>query len=195
MKAVERVFKSLDEEIAKLKKETGLHCLAGCGKCCTKPDIDSSPIEYLPLAFEWFQHGLAEEKLQQLSNEDASICINYSPLSITNQESGSCGIYTHRGLICRLFGFAASRDKNADLRFVTCKLIKEDQPVEFQNINQHIQRKEYVPVFSDYYKRLFQIDFKLANQIYPINKAIRIAIEEVLHYYAYRPFTSGKKAG
>ncbi len=194
VKAVERVFKSLDEEIDKLKKETGLHCLAGCGKCCTKADIDSSPIEYLPLAFEWFQKGQAEEKLELLRNEDNPICINYSPLSLSAQESGSCGVYSHRGLICRLFGFAASRDKNGDLRFVTCKLIKENQPTEFQSVNELIQRKEYVPVFSDYYKRLFQIDFKLANQIHPINKAIRIAIEEVLHYYAYRPFTSGKKA-
>jgi hypothetical protein len=35
--------------------------------------------------------------------------------------------------------------------------------------------------------QLNQIDFNLGNMIIPINKALKIALEEVLQYYAYRP--------
>jgi hypothetical protein len=39
--------------------------------------------------------------------------------------------------------------------------------------------------------QLSQIDYRLATTMLPINKALKIAIEEVLHYYAYRPFPDG----
>ena len=43
-----------------------------------------------------------------------------------------------------------------------------------------------IPVFTNYYMRLSQIDHQLGNTIVPINTALKIAIEEVLHYYSYR---------
>jgi Fe-S-cluster containining protein len=195
VKAVERIFKSLEEEIRNLKKQTGIQCLTGCGKCCTKPDIDASPLEYLPLAFEWFKLGIAAEKLEYLRENKSLICSNYAPLSLIDQNSGNCSIYQYRGLVCRLFGNASSRDKNGDLKFVTCKLIKENDPRSIELANDLLKEKKYVPVFSDYYRKLYQVDFKLASQIHPINTAIAIALEEVMSYYAYRPFTSTKKAG
>lgn len=187
------MFARLDEEIRQLRKETGIHCISGCGKCCTKPDIEASPLEFLPLAFEWFKNGVAYEILEKLEQETSPICTIYSPLSSDDGSRGSCQVYTHRGLICRLFGYAASRDKLGQLRLVTCKLIKEQQIEEYERAVAKLSRNEYVPVFTDYYKRLIQIDFRLANQFYPINEAIRKAIEEVLHYYAYRPFPVLKK--
>jgi hypothetical protein len=36
--------------------------------------------------------------------------------------------------------------------------------------------------------QLSQIDSRLGTTMMPINKALSTAIEEVLHYYAYRPF-------
>jgi hypothetical protein len=38
---------------------------------------------------------------------------------------------------------------------------------------------------------LSQIDFKLGNTIVPINDALKLAIEEVLQYYAYRDLPEG----
>jgi len=35
--------------------------------------------------------------------------------------------------------------------------------------------------------QLSQIDYFLGRKIVPVNKALKIAIEEILHYYAYRP--------
>lgn len=194
VRAVERLYARLDEEIKVFRQTSGIFCVGGCGKCCTKPDIEASPLEFLPLAFHWFLNGQAEEMLQRLSAESSSICTLYAPLSLAEMQKGSCGSYIHRGLVCRLFGYSANRDKLGQLRMVTCKVIKEGQPENMQRANELLAQKDAVPVFTDYYKRLIQIDFKLANQFLPINEAIREALETVLHYYAYRPFPKLKKA-
>ena len=195
VRGVEKLFKTLDHETNIFTAKTGIHCLAGCGKCCTKPNIEASPLEYLPLAYEWFRQGIAEEKYVLLKENIPPVCINYSPLSTHNLNSGSCNSYNHRGLTCRLFGNAVSMDKHGKPVLVTCRLIKENQKEEVAMAINLLNISEYVPVFSDYYKKLYQIDFRLASKIVPINEAILLALEEVMSYYAYRPFTSGKKAG
>jgi len=194
VRAVERLFGRLDEEISQFRGVTGVHCISGCGKCCTKPDIEASPLEFLPLAFHLFLTGKAETTLEQIAHEQSSICLIYSPLSLIDNTKGSCGNYTYRGLICRLFGYGSSRDKFGELKMVTCKLIKEQQVESYEKAVAMLTRHEYVPVFSDYYKKLMQIDFQLGNQILPINEAIKVAIETVLHHYAYRPFPRIKGA-
>jgi hypothetical protein len=45
--AVEHLFSLLDVEINTFQKETKLHCNMGCGKCCTKLDIEASPYTIL----------------------------------------------------------------------------------------------------------------------------------------------------
>lgn len=194
VRAVERLFGRLDSEISLFQKASGLHCLSGCGKCCNKADIEASPLEFLPLAFHWFINHEAEARLQQLQQDQSPICTIYSPLSIENLTQGSCSIYQYRGLICRLFGYGAGRDKMGELRLATCKLIKESQVDSYQKAISLLKQNEYVPIFSDYYKKLMQIDFHVGNQIMPINDAIQEALEIVLSYYAYRPFPRLRKA-
>ena len=36
-----------------------------------------------------------------------------------------------------------------------------------------------------------QIDFRMGVSLLPVNEALKIGIEEVLHYYAYRPLPGG----
>lgn len=187
VKSIERLFGRLDLEITEFRTQTGLFCVPGCGHCCTKPDIDASPLEFLPYAFHLFMIGKANDTLEELSKTNPQICIIYSPLSIEEKSKGSCSEYAYRGLICRLFGFGASRDKFGQLRLATCKIIKEGQAASYQTAVTGINQGQYVPIFSDYYQKLAQIDFRLGNTIVPINEAIKIAIEEVLHHYAYRP--------
>lgn len=191
VRQVEELFEHLDNEITAFKSETSLHCLVGCGKCCSKPDIDASPLEFLPWALYLFLNGKAEEVLLELDNSLITTCHIYRPLALLEEYNGSCSNYRYRGLICRLFGYAASRDKYGELRLATCKIIKEDQLENFNNTEEAISKGLYVPVFTDYYMQLSQIDFRLATTILPINEALKIAIEEVLHYYAYRPFPGG----
>lgn len=190
---VNQLYDRLDQEISAFQSETNLHCKVGCGKCCTKPDIEASPLEFLPWAFHLFLNGKAEETLDNLNQNSSSICSIYTPLSLLDNNSGSCGDYKHRGLICRLFGYGATRDKYGQLRLATCKIIKEGQQENYQNSTEAISKGLHVPIFTDYYMNLSQIDVNLGNLIVPINQALKLSIEEVLQYYAYRPFHGGSK--
>jgi hypothetical protein len=183
---VETLFYQLEQESAQFALASSIRCVAGCGQCCTSPNIEASPLEFLPWAFHLFLNGEAEKTLLKLKETQNSTCIIYKPLSIINQ--GRCSNYKYRGLICRLFGFAANTDKYGNLRLATCKIIKESQTDGYNSTAEAITKGLYVPVFTEYYMQLNQIDFHLGNIILPINKALKMAIEEVLQYYAYRPF-------
>ena len=181
VRLIENLFERLDAEISKFQTQTNLNCIAGCGKCCTKPEIEASPLEFLPWAFQLFLNGEAEKTLIELKNTTKSICHIYQPLSLLNSNSGRCNNYQYRGLICRLFGYAANRDKYGQLRLATCTIIKENQNDIYKNAEEAIGKGLYVPIFTDYYMQLNQIDFHLGNTILPINQALKIAIEEVLN--------------
>jgi uncharacterized protein len=186
--AVEKLFHRLDIEINTFQTSTKLHCKAGCGKCCTKPDIEASPLEFLPWAFHLFLNNETENVLERLSQKTNSICHIYNPISLLDNSSGNCSEYQYRGLICRLFGYGANPDKYGQLRLVTCKIIKDEQAHNYAQATEAIIQKLPIPIFTDYYMNLSQIDFHLGNIILPINEALKMAIEEVLQYYAYRPF-------
>jgi Fe-S-cluster containining protein len=188
---VESLFAQLELEIAQFQETSTLSCVAGCGKCCTTPDIDASPLEFLPWAYHLFLNGNAETVLEVLKNTTSENCLLYKSLSLVDSTRGSCTDYKYRGLICRLFGFGANKDKYGQLRLASCKIIKENQKEAFEKTDAAINEGLSVPVFTDYYMNLSQIDFRLGNLILPINKALIFAIEEVLQYYAYRPMPSG----
>lgn len=194
VKSVERLFGQLDKEITVFNSQAQLHCAAGCGKCCSKPDISVSPLEFLPWAFHLFKTRQIDDVLLALEQSSHSICHIYNPLSITDRSQGNCGDYIHRGLMCRLFGYGASRDKLGQLTLATCKIIKEGQKEKYDEVVSAISQGLKVPIFTDYYMRLSQIDVKLGNIILPINEALKMAIEEVLQHYAYRPFPRGMHA-
>ena len=192
VRQVEVLFERLEIEIKSFQSETHLYCKTGCGKCCSTPNIDASPLEFLPWAFHLFLNGKAEETLKELAGSiTAKNCFLYRSLSALEYHKGSCSNYRYRGLICRLFGYAANKDKFGKLRLTTCKIIKEEQQENFIKAEEAINKAINVPVFTDYYMQLAQIDFRMGRTLLPINEALKIAIEEVLHYYAYRPFPGG----
>jgi Fe-S-cluster containining protein len=182
-KAVQRVFDRLDKEIATVQKSSGLHCLAGCGECCKKADIEATPLEFLPLALQLLDEGRAEKSLEELESKQDSLCFVFRP-HVTNF-GGLCNEYPNRGLICRLFGFTARRNKEGMSELVTCKLIKQEQSEAFDQLVTEMKSGKKIPVMSDYYSRIASIDHTLVT-FYPINEAIKQALETVLHYYAYR---------
>jgi hypothetical protein len=188
---VEALFDRLEIEVSAFKSATHLYCNTGCGKCCSTPDIDASPLEFLPWAFHLFLNGKAEETLVLINNATTKNCLLYRPLSVLEYHKGNCSNYRYRGLICRLFGYAANTDKYGKLRLATCKIIKEQQQENFNAAEESILKGQYVPIFTDYYMQLAQIDLRMGVILLPINEALKIAIEEVLHYYAYRPFPGG----
>jgi Fe-S-cluster containining protein len=181
--AVKRVYARLDKEIDTLQQSSGIHCLSGCGECCKKPDIECTPLEFLPLALELFDEGRAEQAWEELQNNSQSLCYVFRP-HITNF-GGMCNAYPNRGLICRLFGFTARTNKEGQRELVTCKFIKQEQAEDYDQLVEDLKAGKKIPVMSEYYTRLTSIDPTLA-EFYPINKAIQKALEIVMHYYSYR---------
>jgi Fe-S-cluster containining protein len=183
VKAVEDVLKKLDDEISSFQGWSTLHCRFGCGKCCFKADIEATILEFLPFAFYLHQSNQAEAWLERLTETDSSICLILNP---TQEGQGLCSEYVYRGLICRLFGYSARTNKYGQKELVTCQIIKTEQASAYENANAKIAAGEGVPVMSEFYLQLHAIDFELTRDFYPINQAIRKAVETVLHYYAYR---------
>lgn len=182
---VENVFATLDDDIARFQKATGLGCISGCGACCKKPDIEATVLEFLPLAYHLFKTNRDIEVLENLERiNNTPPCTFFSTILPDNQ-TGLCTIYLHRGLICRLFGFSATKDKEGRPVLATCKIIKNELSDRYKQAVKAIDTGEFVPVMNQYYMKLLAIDHELGNKFYPINEAIKIAIEKVSLSCAY----------
>ncbi|MBD8491059.1 YkgJ family cysteine cluster protein [Echinicola sp. CAU 1574] len=182
---VNEIFNDLDMEVQDYLAQSQLTCLSGCGKCCANPKVPATVLEFLPLAFDLYQKGQAEALLDQLetATED-SYCVVLKLLS-ADGAAGHCTQYNHRGLICRLFGNSSRRNREGKKELITCKNIKEQKQQQFQIVTRAIQNDLEIPGSSDYYTRLSTIDFHMAEQQFPINIAIKKAIEAVLSFYFY----------
>jgi Fe-S-cluster containining protein len=185
VRAVEAVYQLLEEETTKFQSRSGLHCLSGCGKCCFKSDIEATVLEFLPFALYAYQQGTAYDWFERLRESAPPVCVLLKAVAEKN-DRGLCTQYAGRGLICRLFGFTARLDKHGNKELVTCQLIKSDQADRYEATRAAIQRGEEIPVMSHYYMQLHAVDPELTREFYPINIAIRKALEVVLQYYAYR---------
>ncbi|WP_286812711.1 MULTISPECIES: YkgJ family cysteine cluster protein [unclassified Maribacter] len=186
VRAVDRMFYQLEKELGSFQKSTGLGCVANCGNCCLKPDINATVLEFLPLAYHLFKQGVAETWLQDLEQDTSTkLCPVLNKL-IAPGAKGFCSEYAHRGLICRLFGFSAMLHKNNTPTLVTCKPIKEQKPQAVAMAEIHISSKKNYPLISNYYMQLRSIDESLGAELFPIRIAIAKALQVVLGYYAYR---------
>jgi Fe-S-cluster containining protein len=182
VQAVEEVFALLDLEISTFQGWSKLSCKTGCGRCCQKPDVEATVLEFLPFAYRAFLAGEAFEWLERLRQHENPVCILFSP-SLTN---GGCQQYVHRGLICRLFGFSARLNKHSRKELVSCQTIKHEQAEKWQAAVEEVDNGRAVPVMSQYYMRLHAVDADLARYFFPVNDAIRRAIELVLHHFSYQ---------
>jgi len=181
---IEQVFDKLDQEISSFQSWSGLHCKFGCGKCCLKPDIEATILEFIPFAQYLYLNDTAFDWLDRLSKNESTICLIFNA---TQAGAGLCTEYKYRGLICRLFGFSARRNKYEKKEYVTCDVIKTEQPTEYANACNKVETEENpIPLMHNYYMKLHSIDMELTRDFYPINTAIKKAIETVLAYYAYR---------
>lgn len=185
VKAVEEVFGKLEAEAASFQQWSGLYCKTGCAKCCLKPDIAATVLEFLPFAHHLYQKGLSELWLEKIIQTESSFCVvlDQSMSSV----AGACSAYPYRGLICRLFGYSARKNKYDKKDLVTCQVIKTELKEVYDKATAAIVNDgAAVPMMSHYHMQLMAIDEFLTRKLYPVNEAIRLAIEEVLSYYAYR---------
>jgi Fe-S-cluster containining protein len=184
VQAVEDAFALLNQEMSDFKEWSSLSCLLGCGRCCQKPDIEATILEFLPFAYHLFLFNEAEKWLEKLENHTDPICVLFEANQLPG--SGICTHYSYRGLICRLFGFSARLNKYGKREFVGCKPIKAEAPEAYAATVEKVANGASTPIMSHHYMRLFAIDPELSRKFYPINEAIRRAIETVLQYHHYR---------
>ena len=182
IRAVEEVFDNLAREISLFQSKSSLSCQAGCGKCCFKPNIEATVLEFLPFAEYLYQQGITSEWLERTSTSDP-ICALLNPQQL---QPGMCTQYKYRALICRLFGFSARTNKYGKKELVTCSTIKENDALRYSSAVEQINTGTDVPVMNNHYVRLQSIDYELTREFFPINQAINRAIGVILHYYAYR---------
>ncbi|MBL7871501.1 MAG: YkgJ family cysteine cluster protein [Cyclobacteriaceae bacterium] len=180
--AVNLVFENLDKQIATFQGATSLHCNVGCGKCCFKPDIEATVLEFLPFALHLYKENQAIQWLDQLDSIQSPTCLLLNPMPTG---SGLCTEYPYRGLICRLFGYSARTTKYAKKELVTCSIIKNEQTEAYTKAIVKIEAGLDVPTMNQYYMQLQSIDYNLTAKFYPINEAIKRAIETVMQYYLY----------
>jgi hypothetical protein len=65
--AVETLFGELEAQSKQFHVEAGMGCISGCGFCCSNPEVPASALEFLPLAFDLYDKGQAEELAAQLA--------------------------------------------------------------------------------------------------------------------------------
>jgi Fe-S-cluster containining protein len=186
-KSIYKLFKELDNQIAEFSNESGIKCKTGCGECCMFPKIHATVLEFIPFALKMVISGKASGLLETLQNKDAAIssCIIFSPISL-NSSNGRCSDYENRGLICRLYGYSAHNNKDGSHSMITCSIIKANNPHIFNNEVSYLSGYTNLPIASEFYSRLQSIDLSLTLETYPINMAIKKALEYVLGYYSYR---------
>jgi Fe-S-cluster containining protein len=182
--AVRELFQVLEDESRQFHAESGMGCVSGCGFCCANPEIPASPLEFLPLAFDLYEKGIAEEIANQLALQDQlGNCIVYRSQK-DDPTKGFCGNYSNRGLICRLFGASARKTKYGQKELITCKILKSEKQDAFALASSRINLNLEIPIAAAYYTRLADVDQSLASQ-YPVNQAILMALELVLRFKFY----------
>lgn len=173
----EAFLSEIDQKVTRLQQHAKLRCKEGCGKCCDNPNVESTVLEVIPLARHLVDSGKAEDIYVKLVAENRRPqCVLYVPDPVVSG-NGRCSQYHHRPMICRLFGFSVSKDKEGRGRLASCPLVLEASGVMADTIS--FESTEGLPVYSESWMALTGVHPEWATQRYPINEAIRLAIEKV----------------
>ena len=187
------LYAHIDQVVAEFQLKTGLRCATGCGKCCLTPDIQVTVLEMLPIANEMLRGGTADQWLERLSGTSGSgTCVLYKAHPAENVH-GHCNYYKWRPVLCRLFGFAAVRGRNAEKSLAVCRHIRQNDPLCALAA---MLIGEEAPAFLNYGLEVYNLDPVLGLNLIPINTALRQAIERIglVRSYAYRESLRDKPA-
>ena len=172
IRTIRSIYGKLSEKQKRFYERFSVACMQGCGKCCEGfvPDITGGEAAFL--AFGLISEGRDEEVLARLAAYDpaSGMCPMYAP---ENPEA-HCTAYEWRPLICRLFGGAASENKEGRPVFHTCKwntLGKELTPEELE-----AHKRDFV-LMADYGQMLDQSLGETRTM--PLYEAVPAAIEKI----------------
>ena len=170
---VGRIYSEVDRAVNAFTISSKLNCIAGCGKCCLFPEIETTVLECLPAAFAAVASGTIEESFADLSSSESK-CPWFR--AGANKGQGSCTSYETRPLICRMFGQSATLDKSGSARLVTCSILKGKAGVDAKD----------APLMETYSRQLWSLHPQLGKEFFPIRVAMQRAIELVQQAQYYQ---------
>lgn len=173
-------YAQIDREIEEFQSKTHLQCPPGCGWCCENPEVETTPLEMLPLVLELFRRGEADAWLERAeAREFRGQCVFYKPDPMI-PGNGRCQVYPWRPSLCRLFGFATVTNKHGQAQLAACVKHKAHQPAQVVAAQEAIAHGQaQAPNFADVAQHLARLDPALAQPRLPINEALKVAIERV----------------
>lgn len=87
---MQQLCKHLEKQMNPFKLEIPLSCRNSCGQCCSIPDINASPVEFIPWAFYLFLNGKAEDLLEKLNTKTNPNGHLFQSLSIIDHAMSGC---------------------------------------------------------------------------------------------------------
>lgn len=175
---IQSTLDALSVETDRFAADSGVRCREGCGDCCNNPQVETTVGELLPLARELARRGQEGPWHERATKGHGERCVFYAP-SAQDPAQGRCSIYALRPGLCRLFGFAAVRDKEGHPRLAACRVHKADTPEVVEAAQKGLQTGSLeAPLFMEWQERLQAIGSapSLSEKL-PINDAIVRAIE------------------
>jgi Fe-S-cluster containining protein len=189
---VMEIYREMDALSSHFQNATGLRCLPGCGTCCDTEEVEATVVEVIPLCWQILLSREEERYLSaiaEMEEQKSQSCVIYEPAPSPVQ-SGCCSLYEFRPLVCRLFGFAARRDKKGELEFVTCKWLKDATPEALKRGQIGVGSGLPAPVYQDAFMRVASVNPAMGFRRLPINRAIK----EALGYLYWKRTVDAAKA-
>jgi uncharacterized protein len=173
------LFECIDRKTQVFCKQTGLKCKDGCGACCESPNVETTVTEALPLAVHLWSQDDAARVLEEIRSRDSKgPCVMFEA-SAFNKGEGRCSVYAFRPGLCRLFGFAARKNKYGTQELMTCKVIKEEEPQDCAKAQEALAHGLEGPLLTSHAFDVANIDPSHGRTFMPINQAIAQAIEKI----------------
>jgi len=188
---ISEIYREMDVLGLRFQNATGLRCLPGCGACCDTEEVEATVVEVIPLCWQILMNR-AEEKylsaIAEMEEHGTERCVIYDRALIPEQP-GCCTLYDYRPLVCRLFGFAARRDKKGGLEFVACRWLNDATPEAVKRAQIGIASGLVIAVYQDAFMRVASVNPALGFRRLPINRAIKEALG---YLYWKRPVDMAK---
>jgi Fe-S-cluster containining protein len=174
------IYQSADEQTSAVSAGAQLACPTGCGMCCIRTPPHVSVSDMAPVARAAIAAGEGEALLDRARATGAGPCVLFAP----GQLPGGCTVYAIRPIICRLFAFAAVRDKHGALELAVCREHTALDPAAPTRAAAFLAHNP-APVFSEFQTDAHDPDDGPAD-LMPINLALIAALERELLRAQYR---------
>jgi Fe-S-cluster containining protein len=178
LRRIHGIYREYDRHIRSFQMATGIGCPDRCGICCQSRAVEATILECLPLACEVFKKGKEEEILlaiEEKTDQGDLSCVLYAP-DQGQPGNGRCTYYDYRPLVCRLFGFAAQRNKFGEEVLCLCGVVKKGAPAK-SIAAQTASHQIHAPVFQDSFMRIASLHPGLGPRLLPINMALKQSLE------------------